>query len=1056
MNGVLRSLWEVVRSAVIRRSRRPSRAYRPRLGGGAERVEERTLLSAALVSVNAGGTGSGDASSLLGDQAVSAALSTPGQRSPALSSDGSLMVFQSSASDLVAGANGIDQGTDVFVRNLKTGQTQLVSAAPDGTPGNGRSFDPVISPNGRYVAFLSTATNLTSIPAAIPGSTGGDASGLLYVRDLQTGTTTLLDATPGGQAGNGNATGGFVFSPDSTKLAFADGSTNLTSTPPSTAPPLLVPGVGSVAVTNNVYVRDLTTGTTTAVSVTPGGTLSEGTETATPNGSGLAFSPDGSKLAFTTTATDLTNASPAPTSSTGLVTSLYVANLSTGTLKLVSATPAGQVADGSSSAPVFSPDGSSLGFLSTANDLTSAQANVSSGPAPNSSSAAGALTNENLFVYNLAAGTNTAVSVTSGGMLSAGTVSQMAFSPDGKLLAFISTGSDLTGTAADTPLAAYQDATGPNLPAWYASNVYVYNLATGATTPISITPGGKLSNGFAGDLSFTPDGQSVAYLSSADDLTTNGTPPLSDTAPTSTNPLPNAPPTPPANLFLTSLATGASTLVSVTPTGTLSSGNVLSYTISPDGTKVAFDDAATDLTENPPTISAAPATVAATSPVNDNIFVRDLSAQTTDLITTASDGTLSSDPSSNGPAPLLFSPDSQTLYFSTNGALVTGDTNSTSDIYAARIPFATPGAIHFTTWQFDANEASGQAVITVVRNAPVDAPTTVHYAVSDNTARAGNDYQATSGTLNFAAGQSGATFAIPLNAAASFAGTRTATITLSKASGAPLGFATATLDLTGVMPTVPVSITATATPQPHAHGKAPKPKATPTPTPASASTSTPTATAALSTPAASGTVGTTVTTVYTASGPTTASTGNTTSTGSTGSSASPATTSSTSAATPTTTPTTTTTATATPTTAASGSATPAATATSQGGPFVAKLAVRTNRRRVTGVIVSFNESVAAASAGNLANYTIHLLAPGRRTKQGTQATSLGRAVGITAATYDPTTQSVTLALRTQVRSNQAFQLRVSGGAGGITDPSGNALNSPAPGTAGSDFVLNLN
>jgi hypothetical protein len=123
---------------------------------------------------------------------------------------------------------------------------------------------------------------------------------------------------------------------------------------------------------------------------------------------------------------------------------------------------------------------------------------------------------------------------------------------------------------------------------------------------------------------------------------------------------------------------------------------------------------------------------------------------------------------------------------------------------------------------------------------------------------------------------------------------------------------------------------------------------------------------------------------------------------------------------------------------------------------VAKLAVRTNRRRVTGVIVSFNDSVAAASAGNLANYTIHLLAPARRTKQGTQVTSLGRAVGISAATYDPTTQSVTLALRTPVRSNQAFQLRVSGGAGGITNPSGNALNSPAPGTAGSDFVLNLN
>jgi hypothetical protein len=123
---------------------------------------------------------------------------------------------------------------------------------------------------------------------------------------------------------------------------------------------------------------------------------------------------------------------------------------------------------------------------------------------------------------------------------------------------------------------------------------------------------------------------------------------------------------------------------------------------------------------------------------------------------------------------------------------------------------------------------------------------------------------------------------------------------------------------------------------------------------------------------------------------------------------------------------------------------------------VAKLALRMNRHRVTGVIVSFNESVASASAGNLANFTVHLLSQARGAKRGTHVTSLGRAVGITSATYDPTTQSVTLALRTPVPSNQKFQLRLSGAAGGITDPSGNALNSTAQGAAGSDFVYNLN
>jgi hypothetical protein len=748
------------------------------------------------------------------------------------------------------------------------------------------------------------------------------------------------------------------------------------------------------------------------------------------------------------------------------VTSLYVSDLASGTLSLVSGTPAGQIADGSATQPLFSPDGSLLAFLSTSNDLTSTPSGAS--VSANQGNTSAPLTNENLFVRNLAGGTTAAVSLTPGNTLSAGTVSQAAFSPDGKLLAFIATGNDLTSSPADTPLAAFQDS-GPNLPAWYASNVYVRNLATGSTTPVSITPGGKLSNGFAGDLSFSPDGQSVAYLSSADDLTANATPPLADTAPAASNPLPNAPATPPANLFLTSLATGASTLVSVTPTGTLSSGNVLSYAISPDGTKVAFDAAATDLTNNPPTVAAGPATVAATSPVKDNVFVRDLSAQTTALVSNAPDGTLSSEPSSNAPVPLVFSPDGQTLYFSTNGALVAGDTNNTSDIYASTAPWATPGEIRFATWQYDANEASGQAVITVVRNAPLSAPVTVNYAVQDNTAKAGNDYQATSGTLSFAAGQASATFTIPLNAAASFAGTRTATITLSNPTGAPLGFPTATLNLTGVMPTVPVSITATSTATPHTHNHRHTPKPTSPSTPsATAAAATPTGTSTASatssgtsdsTPATSGDGGggggTTVTTVYTASGPPAATSGTTSTTGSTGSNGSTATTPAAGSTTATATAASNTTA-STPT-STSGATAPSSSsaATSNAGPFVAKLALRTNRHKITGVIVSFNESVAAASAGNLANYTIHLLSHGRRTKHGTQVTSLGRGIGITAATYDPTTQSVALALSSPVRSNQAFQLRVGGGAGGITDSSGQALNSPSQGAAGSDFVYNL-
>ena len=87
----------------------------------------------------------------------------------------------SAASDLVAGdTNGL---ADVFVRDVQAGTTTLVSVgakAKAGTIGGGSEL-PDITPDGRYVAFYSTASNL------VPGAVN---SGDIYVRDLTSGTTT--------------------------------------------------------------------------------------------------------------------------------------------------------------------------------------------------------------------------------------------------------------------------------------------------------------------------------------------------------------------------------------------------------------------------------------------------------------------------------------------------------------------------------------------------------------------------------------------------------------------------------------------------------------------------------------------------------------------------------------------------------------------------------------------------------------------------------------------------------------------------------------------------
>jgi len=109
-----------------------------------------------------------------------------------LSADGRFAVFQSRATNLVAGdTNNV---TDVFVRDRQTGQTTRVSTAANGTQGNAVSYAPSISADGRFVAFLSGATNLVSGVAVNNG---------VFVKDRQTGAIVVVSRNVGGTASGG-------------------------------------------------------------------------------------------------------------------------------------------------------------------------------------------------------------------------------------------------------------------------------------------------------------------------------------------------------------------------------------------------------------------------------------------------------------------------------------------------------------------------------------------------------------------------------------------------------------------------------------------------------------------------------------------------------------------------------------------------------------------------------------------------------------------------------------------------------------------------------------
>ena len=107
---------------------------------------------------------------------------------PSISADGHLIAFLSDAANL--SPDDRDGLSDVFVRDLDSDETTLVSRASGKTGANSDEdvFSPAISANGRYVAFSTTATNLTSEQPVREQ---------VYVRDLQTQTTELVSRVTG-------------------------------------------------------------------------------------------------------------------------------------------------------------------------------------------------------------------------------------------------------------------------------------------------------------------------------------------------------------------------------------------------------------------------------------------------------------------------------------------------------------------------------------------------------------------------------------------------------------------------------------------------------------------------------------------------------------------------------------------------------------------------------------------------------------------------------------------------------------------------------------------
>ncbi|GID97548.1 PD40 domain-containing protein [Amorphoplanes digitatis] len=251
-------------------------------------------------------------------------------REPALSADGRYVAFSSESRTLVPGDT--NRTSDIFVRDRQTGSTERVSLASAGTQGNKASDSPSISADGRFVAFISRATNLVA----------GDTNGLrdVFLHDRQTGTTQRIG--PEGGADPDSESFNPAMSADGRFVAFESVAGNLVT--------------GDTNDMHDAFVFDRETGRIERVSVDDYGRQANDLSINT------SISADGRYVAFVSWASNL-DVRP----DTNRAMDVFVHDRRTGSTQRVSVAANGTQSPGPSHVAQISADGRHIAFESDGN-----------------------------------------------------------------------------------------------------------------------------------------------------------------------------------------------------------------------------------------------------------------------------------------------------------------------------------------------------------------------------------------------------------------------------------------------------------------------------------------------------------------------------------------------------------------------------------------------------------------------------------------------------------------------------------------------------------------
>lgn len=378
-----------------------------------------------------------------------------------ISADGRHVVFGSFATNLapVGVATGLG---DIYVRDLDTGLTELVSVDPSGQGGNALSTNPSISGDGTIVAFQSAATNL------VPG-TDTNAATDIFVRNRTTGTTLRVSRNTVVALANGDSRNPSI-SVDGRFVAFESDATNLD-------------GLLDTNGASDIFVAILSTGDVERVSRDAFGGIADG------GSHNPSISGDGHFVAYESDATNLV------TNDTNGIRDIFVTDRVGNRIERVSVDTGRLDANGASRNPSISADGHSVAFESDATDLTTDNDNNNS---------------SDIFVRDRVAQVTVLVSRHTSGALGADASAQPAISGDGQWVVFLSDAPNLVDDDTNTVTDAFvRDLA--------TSTTFRVSVRTYGVQPSDATP--ALSPSISGQ------GRWVAFISAAQDMSdgdTNG------------------------------------------------------------------------------------------------------------------------------------------------------------------------------------------------------------------------------------------------------------------------------------------------------------------------------------------------------------------------------------------------------------------------------------------------------------------------------------------------------------------------------------------------------